>query len=107
MGCRCADKRKCLNDIKKIEKIRTLLMKDGVTNSAVSGEIQNLTNREIITFTATNMNELISEEKKLNEYITELLPRLIKQCTDKIEDLHCKYRAMTREDYDYHHRDDD
>lgn len=107
MGCRCKDKRDCSSDIAKIEDIKDILTRINVKNIFVSKELENLASKCIMSFFAVNMNELTREEVKLNEDISELLPNLIKKCEDKIEKLRREYKSMSREDYDYHHRDDD
>lgn len=107
MGCRCRDKRNCTRDISKITKVQQLFSSAQATNISVSIDLNNLATKSLLTFFSINMNSLMNEERKLNDDMTDMLPNLITKCENKIEDLHNEYKSMSREDYDYHHRDDD
>jgi hypothetical protein len=104
MGCRCKDIRKCLKDISTIGEIEGLVNNLEGTNVSVSMELQSLAINCMSTFYCANMGELMSEEKRLNEDMTELLPELANKCETKITKLQSQYRSMKREDHSYHHR---
>ena len=106
MGCRCRDIRKCLRDISKIEEIQGVVNNIEGTNVSVSMEMQSLAINCMSTFYCANMSELMSEEKRLNEDMTESLPELVNKCETKITKLHSQYKSMKREDHEYHHRHD-
>jgi len=84
MGCRCRDIPKCLKDISTIEEIKGLVNNLDGTNDSVSMELQSLAINCMSTFYCANMGELMSEEKRLNEDMTELLPELLNKCKTKI-----------------------
>lgn len=107
MSCRCIDMSNCSNDILKIGEIKGLFSGTQLLNTFVSAELHNLASNCMITFYSVNMLSLMTQENKVNEEMIDRLPDLINKCTNKIEALRCEYRDMSREDYDYHHRDDD
>lgn len=104
MSCKCIDKKKCRNDIDRIKDIASILFKDISKNMMVTGELSSLGNKERSTFTASNMDELVSEEKKLNDDMTQLLPQLLKKCNEKIESLELEYTYLVSEDSEYHRK---
>ncbi|KAJ49500.1 methylmalonyl-CoA mutase N-terminal domain/subunit [Clostridium tetanomorphum] len=107
MGCRCNDITKCTSDIFKVSEMKKLFSDTKVLNFSVSMQLQQLAINCMTTFSCVNMMELMSEEKKLNKDVTELLPNLVKKCEDKIEQLKSQKRSMQIEDIEYHSKDDD
>ncbi|MCY6958029.1 hypothetical protein [Clostridium brassicae] len=104
MGCRCNDITKCTSDIFKINEMKSLFSNTENINFSVSMELQRLATNCMTTFSCVNMMELMSEEKKLNKDMTELLPNLVKKCEDKIEQLKSQKRSMEIEDIQYHRK---
>lgn len=102
MGCRCSDIRNCVNDISKINEIKDLFSNTELLNFSVTMELQSLAMKCMTTFSCINMADLISEEKKLNKDMIQLLPRMVTQCDEKIEQLRSQEREMVREDTHYH-----
>lgn len=106
MGCRCNDISRCTSDISKINEIKNLFSNANNTNFSVSIELQKLAVNCMTTFSCVNMGGLMSEQKKLNKDITESLPKLVKKCEDKIQQLQAQKSAMITEDIEYHSKDD-
>lgn len=104
MGCRCSDMRKCTRDISRVTKIQEILSSIRSLNEDVSDALNNLRSCSAKAFSTINMNELQSEEIKLNEDIKEIVPDLISKCIKKEEELRRRYRSMKSEDRSYHER---
>ena len=107
MGCRCLHIRKCICDMMKIEEIKFISVFTEMTNHSVASELTSLASNCNLTFNCVNMNDLMTQEKKLNKDVTELLPELVKECNKKLEDLQHQLSSMQSEDSDYHDDDDD
>lgn len=84
MGCRCNDITRCTNDISKISEMKSSFSNTESINCSVSIELQKLAINCMTTFSCINMGELMSEEKKLNKDVTELLPKLVKNVKIKL-----------------------
>lgn len=106
MSCRCNDISRCTSDISKINEMKSLFSNANSTNCSVSIELQKLAVNCMTTFSCINMSELMSEEKKLNKDVTESLPKLIKKCEEKTQQLEAEKSAMITEDIEYHSEDD-
>jgi hypothetical protein len=102
MGCRHSDIARCKSDIQKITEIGELLVVEVGINVLVTLELSSLANNCEATFSCINMGELKSEEEKLNEDISDLLPKLIKECGNKLIELGEQLVAMEIEDFEYH-----
>ncbi|APM37701.1 hypothetical protein [Clostridium kluyveri] len=105
MGCRCNDITRCTNDIFKIGEMKSSFSSTESIDCSVSIELQKLAINCMTTFSCINMGELMSEEKKLNKDVTESLPKSVKKCEDKVEQLKLQKRSMQIEDIEYHSRD--
>ena len=101
-GCRCRDIPKCSSDIRRIENISSLFKDSDDINESVSAELNGLAMECFIAFSCKNIQELTTEEKKLNKTLTESLPQLVNKCEYKIEKLRNELRSMRSEDRDYH-----
>ena len=104
MSCRCSDMHKCLNDISRMEDIKKLFNNMQSKNLSVSMELNSLAQKCLLTFFCVNMGELNFEEKQLNKDMTELLPKVLNKCQQKIENLHREYSSMRREDNEAHRK---
>jgi len=107
MGCRCSDIGKCICDMAKIEEIKFISVFTEMINHSVASELTNLASNCDSIFNCVNMDDLMTQEKKLNKDVTELLPELVKECSKKLEDLQDQLSSMQSEDSDYHDHDDD
>ena len=114
MGCRCSDIRKCICDMVKIGEIEVLSGFTEITNHSVSSELTSLAINCDSIFNCVNMDDLMTQEKKLNKDVTELLPELVKECNNKLRELQSQLSSMQSEDSHYHeekrkkhHHDDD
>lgn len=105
MGCRCNDITRCTNDISKISEMKGSFSNTESINCSVSIELQKLATNCMTTFSCINMGELMSEEKKLNKDVTESLPKSVKKCEHKIQELESQKKSMQIEDVEYHSRD--
>ncbi|WPC41633.1 hypothetical protein [Clostridium sp. JS66] len=102
MACRHDDIARCKSDIQKITEIGELLAVEEGINLLVTLELSSLASNCEATFSCINMEELKSEEKKLNKDISDLLPKLIKECASKLVELGKELVAMEIEDFEYH-----
>jgi hypothetical protein len=98
----------------KIEEIKVISLFTEMTNHSVASELTSLASNCDSIFNCVNMDDLMTQEKKLNKDVTELLPELVKECSKKLEDLQDQLSSMQSEDSDYHeeerrkhHHDDD
>lgn len=102
MSCRCKDIDKCTRNMNKIEEIQTILSTTENTNYFVSSELASLASNSFFAFYCVNMNDLMSEEKKLNEDVINILPQLVRECKDQYNELDEKLTSMRSEDHHYH-----
>lgn len=102
MSCRCRDMSNCKKDMKKISEAKELFIEVEATNTMLSGNLGELAGKSMLTFYASNIMSLMSEEKKLNEDMTEIIPKIIEKCENELEKLNHEYSEMSREDHHYH-----
>ena len=104
MGCRCRDIPRCSSDIRRIENISSLFKDSDDINESVSTELNGLAMECFIAFSCKNIQDLTTQEKKLNKTLTESLPQLVNKCKSKIKKLRNELSSMRSEDRDYHER---
>lgn len=107
MGCRCDDISDCENDIEVLGEGKGYITELIALDQEVEEKLNSLASLCETTFTADNIEDLKSKEKKLNDILTETVSELKTRVEIKIEDLKDELRNLKSEDKHYHESKND
>lgn len=116
MSCRCDDIYICRCNISKIEEIIIKINATKKVNDFIGEELCNLASYGNSTFYCVNQDDLMTQEKKLNDNVVEETSLMRTTCDNKIEELRDDLSSMQSEDSyfhehehdnEHHHDDDD
>lgn len=108
MGCHCNEIPKCRNDIRVLENGKRYIEDLIELDEDVDEKLNSLANLCETTFTADNIEGLKSQEKNLNNILTEELSVLKKRVEREIVELNDELDRLISADKDFHdHEHDD